>query len=220
MYKSLISVVSMASLAACGGSGGGDGEFNTGPDFDALGNAAIEALDGFDAASTEGRSRYSAVEAEPEGDSIYEGVAVVMTGPAPEGFVELPEYAAVGSFEVTANFGEATVNGTADGFFEIENPGIARDVADGDVDPTDLVNAGSIEGSFAFDLDIEETGGFATATGSVVGSLTAIDDTLVAIDDADAEGVFLGDDLDAFQVIGSEAIGGEDAVDIFAVGLR
>jgi len=202
------------------GAGGLTGEFNTGDaEFDALGNTAIAVFNDGDAFVGEGTTAFSAVVGDG-GSSVYNGVAILSAGTYDgDTGEETVNYLAAGSFTATADFGDArSLTGTADGFFEIANPEIANS------DPlviTDAVNGGSIPGSFTFDLGIGDSVGFAVTAGTVNGSVTANDDTVVGLSDAYIQGEFFGNDLDMVELIGGAYDSGDATfVGITANGLR
>ncbi|MFA8442288.1 hypothetical protein [Yoonia sp.] len=221
MKRTTIAFGAVCFLGACMGSDGGAERFNTGDAaFDALGNRAIDVFDEFEALdSEEGFTPFTAVAAEEGGSAIYNGVATVVAGTFDEETdTETVDYLAVGSFTVTADFGIAqSVTGTADGFFEIANPEVANDE---NSELTDAVNAGAIEGSFAFDLDIYDLGGDAAADGDVTGSITTLDDTEIALTETTAFGDFYGNDLDALSVDAGTEEEGNRFIEISATGLR
>ncbi len=216
MKTNFVPLASILLLTACGGSGSGSG-INTGnADADALVSTAENVFDTFETiADAEGETPFTAVTAET-GTASYSGVAILVAG-TDDGMTETIDYAAIGSFTVTADFGVAQdVTGTADGFFELSNPEIANEDT---AELSDIQVAGPVEGSFSFDLSIDNLSGFAIADGSVNGSLTQLDSNVIAINDPDATGDFYGDDLDVLEVSAGE-FDDTSFVELNATGLR
>jgi len=215
--KISVSVISVLALAACGGSG--SDQFDTDDaGFDAMGNAALAAIDVFSDVEGEGASPYAAVE-NASGTAAYDGVAVVTSGPESTGVID---FVAGGSLALIADFdGAGTVTGSASGFYQIANPEVVENGPDDITDFqnfTDLENAGAIEGSLDFDMGVFNLGGAALATGTVDGDLTALDTTVIDVDNAAMDGAFIGDDLDVFGAE-STTSSGSAFVDITIIGL-
>lgn len=168
---------------------------------EALAEVADDTFNAFSAIEeAEGPTDYAAVGLET-GSVNYEGFALFSSGTI-DGGGQTVEYIALGTFEATADFGAAqSVTGTASGFIEGANPGVANEAG---ALASDLESAGSVVGSFAFDLSILSRGGNAAADGTMTGSLTATDGTEYAFTDQPALGDFYGDDLDALVVNSGE----------------
>lgn len=222
MNKTFCSLMAISALAACGGSGSATRDIGPGTgtaEFGALSETALEVFEEFEILEeTEGYTSFDAVAAEDGGSSVYDGFASVGAGTFnPETETETLTFLAVGSFSVTADFGDAMdVTGTADEFFEVANPEIFESE---DADIADTVNAGAIAGSFTFDLEIYDLEGLAVADGVVDGSVTALDGSVIALEEAEALGDFLGSNLDLLDVYAFQE--NEDSfIGFSAIGLR
>ena len=178
MKTAVLSLSAIALLSACGGSGGGADLVETTQTL----SSEFEAIQ-----SSEGTTPFSQV-AVDGGVVIYNGTATVTI--TPDGS-RSADFLAIGEFEATADFGSGQdVEATANNFIQAANPEESNN------DLSDFESAGAIDGSFEWDLDIEEFSGVARVVGTATGELTRIDSTQEDFASTSVLGFFYGDNLD------------------------
>jgi len=194
MKTSILCAFGVLAMAGCGGSGGTQ-------TFDSLTSEAL-ALES--RATTllndEGFSPFTDVEMNA-GSATYTGHAVYTEGTT-SGMVDTADYAAVGVFSATAEFGMVrNVTGTINGFYEVSNPEV---FSDGGAGLAGARSAGAIEGSLGLAMEIREFAGDAFATGDMSGQLTKAAGNGVLFSDFPIGGDFIGDGLDIMKLTGRE----------------
>lgn len=214
-------MLTAVALLACGCGGSNGGGVDTGdPQLDALISAAQADIDAYEAIfDSEGYTPFSEV-GNQSGSVSYDGIAVVLEGQVTGGNnpTEVTEYAAIGSFDVTVDFGMAqSATGRAFDFFELTNPELLDNV---DADIEDTRTSGPVAGEFNFVWDIEEDSfNEAVLAGTVTGSLTKQAGGQVGLTGTPADGFFVGNDFDAIEVSASD-FQDPEFTDIVAFGFR
>ncbi|WP_322896081.1 MULTISPECIES: hypothetical protein [unclassified Yoonia] len=204
----LLSCGAISMLSACGGSSsGGVSNSDGGPSVVTLGQL-IDRAEAFENAigttNIDQLGEPTAFASLPaSGTANYIGVAVVgLIQDNGEG-VDIATFGAVGSTTILANFGNQTVTGTADNFFQIDNP---------NVEGFDGLTGERISGSLAYNLS-----GFGQNEyiGRFTGSLTPEGQSALNVD-VGGSGAFVGDQGEGFAAEAFED-GNEAFVGILAI---
>lgn len=187
-FRTIICGLAALSVTACGGSGGSDVSHDI--SVSAL-DARLDRLDDVFLDDVTPNANLPTT-----GSSSYSGVAVVATGDG-----DTTDFLALGAATMTADFGSQTITGSADNFYQSDDP---------NADNPENFSGDAISGSLTFSLqqDVVGENGY---IGSAEGELLPTD--LDAIDiDVPVGGVFAGDNAEAFL-----ALGGDDETGIVIV---
>ncbi len=190
--KLTITCAAFSLMTACGGSGSGSSADVTSNIADDVTLSELQArFETFQAAV--GTLNFE--DAEPSefadlpisGSVNYTGVAIVGSGENNGSGVRDFDFLAVGSTTLVADFDDHEITGTADNFFQVDDP---------DAEDFESVTGTRISGSLTYEFE-QVSAGLNDYAGQITGSLTPTDQPVINVDIAGGAG-FAGDDGEAF----------------------
>ena len=177
----------IALLSACGGGGGGSDSVSFAELLDRTDQLGLLDGDFLEDDETD-------FEAIPTtGSATYTGVATVSSFAEINDEPDEQDFVALGATTLTADFGDQSISGSADNFFQIDNV---------DAENLEDLTGERIDGSLEYEL-VQVEGGINFYEGSVSGSVSPTDAAEIDIDQTFA-GFFTGEDADGFIAVANE----------------